>query len=144
MTEPGLSPNFPDYAPAPDLLTPTRNITHAHFQPGDQIVVIKGCVAGDLWGDSMRVVAPSWHTPTEENGWRLRNATGGAQSYLTAHPRYMVHLQRRCPDCLIYLRAMERYLLPRYAGYDGLVNCGWYSITPSGQLVHVDEVRNGR
>ncbi|MFE2942950.1 hypothetical protein ACFXKG_28415 [Streptomyces sp. NPDC059255] len=139
-----LPPNTPSFAPTPDPLTPVRDITHGHFQPGDQVVVLKGVVAGELWGDAMRVVAPSWHTTTDEDGWRLYDATGGAQSYTTAHPRYMVHLQRRCPDCLIHLRAMEDHLLPQHAGHEALVDCGWYTVTALGQLVHVADARSGR
>lgn len=136
-------PPTPVFAPTPDPLTPDRDITHAHFQAGDTVVVLKGAAGGELWGDAMRVVAPSWHTPTDEDGWRLRDATGGAQSYITAHPRYLVHLSRRCPDCLIYLRAMEDYLLPKYAEGEATVDCGWYTTTALGQLVHVADARSG-
>lgn len=127
----------------PDPLTAARDMTHQHFQAGDMVVVLKGVAAGELWGDALRVVAPSWHTPTDENGWRVRDATGGAQSYLTAHPRYLVHLSHHCPDCLIHLRAMEDYLLPKHTGAT-LVDCGWYTTTDLGQLVHVADVRDGR
>ncbi|MFF7947880.1 hypothetical protein [Streptomyces griseorubiginosus] len=132
------------FAPTTDPLTPDRDITHAHFQAGDTVVVLKGVAGGELWGDAMRVVAPSWHTPTDEDGWRLRDATGGAQSYVTAHPRYLVHLSRRCPDCLIYLRAMEDTLLTRFADRDELIDCGWYTTTSLGQLVHIADIRSGR
>ncbi|MFE3645891.1 hypothetical protein ACFXOM_33790 [Streptomyces sp. NPDC059169] len=139
-----LPPTTPAFAPTPDPLTPARDITHAHFQAGDQVVVLKGVAGGELWGDSMRIVAPSWHTPTDEDGWRLRDATGGAQTYITAHPRYLVHLSRRCPDCLIYLRAMEDHLLPKHNGHDTLIDCGWYTITALNQLVHVADARGSR
>lgn len=141
MSQPPPSPAF---ASTPDPLTPDRDITHQHFQAGDTVVVIRGVAVGELWGDSMRVVAPSWHTPTDEDGWRLRDATGGAQSYVTAHPRYLVHLSRRCPDCLIHLRAMEDALLTRFAGRDELIDCGWYTTTALGQLVHIADIRSGR
>ncbi|MFD5128961.1 hypothetical protein [Streptomyces olindensis] len=137
-------PPTPAFVPTPDPLTPARDITHQHFQAGDQVVVLKGVAGGELWGDAMRIVVPSWHTPTDEDGWRLRDATGGAQTYITAHPRYLVHLSRRCPDCLIYLRAMEDYLLPKYASRDQLIDCGWYTITALNQLVHVADSRGGR
>ncbi|MEU9734484.1 hypothetical protein [Streptomyces sp. NPDC048002] len=137
-------PPTPAFAPTPDPLTPARDITHAHFEAGDQVVVVKGVAGKELWGDAMRVVAPCWHTPTDEDGWRLRDATGGAQTYITANPRYLVHLSRRCPDCLIYLRAMEDHLLPRHAGVDALVDCGWYTTTALGQLVHIADARSGR
>ncbi|MFE1407829.1 hypothetical protein ACFW5D_30230 [Streptomyces sp. NPDC058770] len=133
----------PVFAPTPDPLTPDRNITHGHFQAGDRVVVLKGVADGELWGDALRVVAPSWHTPTDEDGWRLRDATGGAQSYFTAHPRYLVHLSRRCPDCLIHVRAMEDVLLPKYTG-DVLIDCGWYTTTALNQLVHIADARGGR
>ncbi|WP_055524874.1 hypothetical protein [Streptomyces graminilatus] len=137
-------PPTPDFAPTPDPLTPARDITHAHFQAGDQVIVVRGVAGGELWGDSMRIVAPSWHTPTDEDGWRLRDATGGAQSFVTAHPRYLVHLSRSCPDCLIYLRAMEEHLLPKHAGHEALIDCRWYTTTALGQLVHVADARAGR
>ncbi|WP_406357261.1 hypothetical protein OHB56_32945 [Streptomyces sp. NBC_01635] len=144
MTEPCPPPPPPAFAPTPDPLTPSRDVTHAHFEAGDQIIVLKGIAGGELWGDAMRVVAPSWHTPTDEDGWRLRDATGGAQTYITGHPRYLVHLSRRCPDCLIHLRAMEDHLLPKYAGQDALIDCGWYTTTALGQLVHIADIRSGQ
>ncbi|KUJ68697.1 hypothetical protein ACZ90_17630 [Streptomyces albus subsp. albus] len=137
-------PPDPVVALTPDPLTPDRDVTHAHFQAGDTVVILKGVAGGELWGDAMRVVAPSWHLPTDEDGWRLRDATGGQQSYVTAHPRYLVHLSRRCPDCLIHLRAMEDALLPKYPGDNALIDCGWYTTTAVGQLVHVADVRAGR
>ncbi|WP_435599800.1 hypothetical protein [Streptomyces sp. C10-9-1] len=137
-------PPDPVVALTPDPLTPNRDITHQHFQAGDTVVVLKGVAGGELWGDAMRVVAPSWHLPTDEDGWRLRDATGGQQSYLTAHPRYLVHLSRRCPDCLIHLRAMEDALLPKYPGEDALIDCGWYTTNAVGQLIHVDDARTGQ
>ncbi|MFF8386119.1 hypothetical protein ACF053_21060 [Streptomyces kanasensis] len=136
-------PSAPVFTPTPDPLTPDRDITHAHFQAGDTVVVLKGAAGGELWGDAMRIVAPSWHTPTDEDGWRLRDATGGAQTYITAHPRYLVHLSRRCPDCLIYLRAMEDYLPPKYTDGEAIVDCGWYTTTAIGQLVHRADARSG-
>ncbi|MDF9816729.1 hypothetical protein [Streptomyces sp. SPB162] len=139
-----LPPPIPAFAATPDPFTPVRDITHGHFQGGDQVVVLRGVAGGELWGDAVRVVASSWHTPTDEDGWRVRDATGGAQSYLTAHPRYLVHLTRRCPDCLIHLRAMEDYLLPKHTDANALVDCGWYTITALHQLVHVADVRGGR
>ncbi|MFE6780555.1 hypothetical protein [Streptomyces sp. NPDC057702] len=132
------------FAPTPDPLTPDRDITHAHFQAGDTVAVLKGVVGRELWGDATLVVAPSWHTPTDEDGWRLRDATGGTRSFITAHPRYLVHLSRHCPDYLIHLRAMEEALLPRFAGRDEVVDCGWYTITALDQLVHIADARSGR
>jgi hypothetical protein len=137
-------PPTPVFAPTPDPLTPDRDITHQHFQVGDTVVVLKGVAGGELWGDAMLVVAPSWHTPTDEDGWRLRDATGGAQSYITAHPRYLVHLSRRCPDCLIHLRAMEDALLPKYTDDNALIDCGWYTTTALNQLVHIADARSSR
>ncbi|MFD3910065.1 hypothetical protein [Streptomyces sp. NPDC058603] len=137
-------PPTPAFAPTPDPLTPARDVTHQHFQAGEHVAVLKGVAGGELWGDAMRIVAPSWHTPTDEDGWRLRDATGGAQTYVTAHARYLVHLSRRCPDCLIFLRAMEDHLLPKYSGHDALIDCGWYTTTALGQLVHIADARSGR
>ncbi|MET9294371.1 hypothetical protein [Streptomyces sp. NPDC003077] len=133
----------PPYVPG-DILTPEREITHQHFQPGDHVIILKGVADGELWGDAMTVITPSWHTPTDEDGWRLRDPDGGERTYITAHPRYLVHLSRRCPDCLIYQRAVEQYLLPRFAGTREVIDCGWYSLTHLNQLVHVDDVRGGR
>jgi hypothetical protein len=133
----------PPYIPL-DILTPGRDITHGHFSPGDHVVILKGVAGGQLSGDAMTVVTPSWHTPTDEDGWRLRNPSGGEQTYITAHPRYLVHLSRRCPDCLIHLRAMEDYLLPKLAGANGLFDCGWYSVTALNQLVHIADARRNR
>ncbi|MFI7102749.1 hypothetical protein ACIBK8_25715 [Streptomyces sp. NPDC050161] len=128
----------PPYVPA-DILTPDRDITHAHFRPGDQVVIIKGVAGRDLWGDAMSVVTPSWHTPTDEDGWRLRNPSGGDRTYLTAHPRYLVHLSRHCPDCLIHLRALEDYLLPKLSPTTTPADCGWYTLTALNQLVHITD-----
>uniref|UniRef100_A0AAU2K1A0 Uncharacterized protein n=1 Tax=Streptomyces sp. NBC_00049 TaxID=2903617 RepID=A0AAU2K1A0_9ACTN len=125
-----------------DAITPDRDITHEHFAPGDRIVVIKGVDDGILWGDAMTVVTPSWHTPTNEDGWRLRNPDGGARSFVTGHPRYLVHLSTRCPDCLIYQRALQDYLVPRFTDSKP-VDVGWYSITELNQLVHVADGRAG-
>ncbi|MEU6243985.1 hypothetical protein [Streptomyces sp. NPDC047024] len=134
----------PRLSPTPDRLTRDRDITHAHFKAGDQVIVLKGVVAGELWGESMRVVTPSWHTPTDEDGWRLRNPTGGQQTFVTAHPRYLIHLDGKCPECLIHLRAMEESVLPAFAGREDLVDCGWYTITELGQVVHVADRGAGR
>ncbi|MFI6012533.1 hypothetical protein ACIBAG_27560 [Streptomyces sp. NPDC051243] len=117
---------------------------HGHFRPGDQVVILKGVADGELWGDAMTVVTPSWHTPTDEDGWRLRDPNGGQQTFITAHPRYLVHLSRRCPDCLIHLRALEDYLIPKLAGAGAEVDCGWYSVTALNQLVHIADARGGR
>ncbi|MFJ2739684.1 hypothetical protein ACIO3O_08445 [Streptomyces sp. NPDC087440] len=144
MSQPCLPPNTPAALPIPDPITPARDITHEHFETGDQVVVLKGAAGGELWGDAMRVVAPSWHTATDEDGWRLRDATGGAQSFITAHPRYLIHLSRRCADCLIHLRAMEDYLLPKVTTRNEFIDCEWYAITHLGQLVHVNDARGGR
>ncbi|MGV9790848.1 hypothetical protein [Streptomyces sp. NPDC003435] len=135
---------LPARPPGHDPLTPDRDITHAHFRAGDAVIVLKGVAGGELWGDAVRVVAPSWHTPTDEDGWRVRDATGGAQSYVTAHPRYLVHLSRQCPDCLIHVRAMEDLLLPKHADRDELIDFGWYTTTALNQLVHVADARRGR
>ncbi|WP_282695198.1 hypothetical protein [Streptomyces sp. CC208A] len=132
-------PTRPGFAPA-DTITGNRDITHAHFAPGDQVVVIKGVADGELWGEAMTVVTPSWHTPTDEDGWRLRNPNGGAQTFITGHPRYLVHLSKRCPDCLIYLRALEDHLLPKVLG-EQPVDLGWYRVTDLGQLLHADDAK---
>ncbi|MQS09662.1 hypothetical protein, partial [Streptomyces alkaliphilus] len=134
----------PAFAPTPDPLTPARDITHSHFETGDRVVVIKGVAGAELWGDAMRIVAPTWHTPTDEDGWRLRDATGGARTYITGHPRYLVHLSRHCPDCLLHLGAMEKRFLPKYAGHNALIDCGWYTTTALGQLVHIADARGPR
>ncbi|MFH8991369.1 hypothetical protein [Streptomyces sp. NPDC017940] len=136
-------PARPPYVPA-DILTPERDMAHGHFRPGDQVVILKGVAGGELWGDAMTVVTPSWHTPTEEDGWRLRDPNGGQQTFVTAHPRYLVHLSRRCPDCLIYLRALEDYLIPKFADAGTVIDCGWYFTTDKNQVVHIADARAGR
>lgn len=56
-----------------------------------------------------------------------------------------MHLSRRCPDCLIFQRAMEDHLLAKYAGHpDAVIDCGWYTTTALGQLVHIADARSGR
>ncbi len=133
----------PPYVPE-DILTPERDMTHSHFRPGDQVVILKGVAGGELWGDAMTVVAPSWHTPTEEDGWRLRDPNGGQQTFVTAHPRYLVHLSRRCPDCLIYLRALEDYLIPKFTDAGTVIDCAWYFTTDKNQIVHIADRGNGQ
>ncbi|GHG50133.1 hypothetical protein [Streptomyces griseocarneus] len=56
----------------------------------------------------------------------------------------MAHLSRRCPDCLIYQRALKEILLPAYREATGIVDCGWYTATALNQLVHIDDARHGR
>ncbi|MGK4906427.1 hypothetical protein [Streptomyces albus] len=143
MTDSASPPNsgVPVLCHIPDPITPGRAITHRHFRPGDQVFVLKGIARGRLWGSSMCVVAPSWHTPTDEDGWRLRDPNGGQQTYVTAHPRYLAHARGRCPDCLIYLRAMEEQVLPAAPRDAELVDCGWYTTTALGQLVHAADTR---
>ncbi|MFI1652756.1 hypothetical protein ACH4XT_38305 [Streptomyces avidinii] len=132
---------MPEAAPRPtvpaDTLTADRDITHQHFAPGDRVVVLKGIAGDELWGDSMTVVTPSWHTPTNEDGWRLRDPNGGQHTFVTAHPRYLVHLNRRCADCLIYLRALEKLTVRKANPDSTAVDCGWYTLTALDQLVHV-------
>lgn len=75
-------------------------------------LVIHGVAGDSLYGDAFTVVASSWHSPTDEDGWRLRNPLGGQHTFVTGHPRYLIHLDRHCPDCLIHMRALEELLLP--------------------------------
>ncbi|GGP98972.1 hypothetical protein GCM10010215_25860 [Streptomyces virginiae] len=133
----------PVYLP-PDPLTPERDITHHHFRPGEHVVILKGAAGGELWGDAMKVVADSWHTPTDEDGWRLLDPNGGDRSYITAHPRYLVHLSKRCPECLMHQKALREYLVKRLGDDDEAVDCSWYSLTALNQLVHVADARPGR
>ncbi|GAA3212027.1 hypothetical protein GCM10020256_11170 [Streptomyces thermocoprophilus] len=94
----------------------------------------------------MRIVAPSWHTPppTRTDGDCVTPPGVPSPTSPLTPPRYLVHLSRRCPDCLIYLRAMEDALLTRFAGRDELIDCGWYTTTALGQLVHTADTRGGR
>jgi hypothetical protein len=132
------------WRPFLEPLTAQRDITHAHFAPGDTVVIPTGVADGRLSGDVMTTVAPSWHLPTDEDGWRLRNPRGGERTFITAHPRYMIHLSRHCPDCLIYRRALEDYVLPKVPVGSGSFDCGWYSLTHLNQLVHLADARGGR
>ncbi|MFE4632242.1 hypothetical protein ACFRJ1_02530 [Streptomyces sp. NPDC056773] len=135
----------PPYATPQDALTPNRDIAHGHFAPGDRVVIIHGVAGDSLYGDAVTVVAPSWHTPTDEDGWRLRNPLGGQHTFVTGHPRYLIHLDRHCPDCLIHMRALEELLLPRLSSADENteIDCGWYSLTALDQLVHVADAKQG-
>ncbi|WP_172381130.1 hypothetical protein [Streptomyces sp. MNP-20] len=133
----------PPYVPA-DTLTPEREITHRHFRPGDQVVIFKGVDGSELWGDRYKVVTPSWHLPTDEDGWRLYDPHGGERTYLTAHPRYLVHLSRLCPDCLTHQQALAAYLVPRLADTDEVVDCDWYAVNHLNQVVHVADSRGAR
>jgi hypothetical protein len=133
---PSRPPPAPILVPAPDPVTVVRDVTHGHFRPGDEVVILKGVSGDGLWGDPMRVVAPSEHAPTAEAGWRLRDPDGGKQTYVTAHPRYLAHVTGYCPDCLIYLRAMQAHLAPKVPERDVLIDCGWYTTTAGGQIVH--------
>jgi hypothetical protein len=130
--------------PPADTITPEREITHRHFAPGDQIVIVKGAFHGQLIGEEMTVVASSLHTPTEEAGWRLRNPRGGEHSYITAHPRYMIHTDRYCPDCSRYFRALSAALLPKMPDSDRSIDGGWYYQTALDQLVHSADIGSGR
>lgn len=123
-----------------DTITPRRDITHAHFAPGDQVMIVQGKAGRRLFGATMTVVTPSWHTSTDEDGWRLRDPAGGQRTFITGHPRYLVHLARRCGDCLLYLRVLEDYLLPRLPGQD-IMGFHWYSVTELNQLVHIADQR---
>jgi hypothetical protein len=136
---PEAEPHRLPYIPA-DTTTPDRDITHTHFAVGDRVVLIRGAVDGDLIGEEMTIVAPSWHTPTDENGWRVRNPKGGQHSYLTAHPRYLIHLERHCYDCTSYFRDLAEEVLPQITTAR-LTECGWYSLTTLDQLVHYRDIR---
>ncbi|BAU88008.1 hypothetical protein SLA_7142 [Streptomyces laurentii] len=132
--------NRPVYLPH-DPLTPQRDITHTHFRPGETVVIFKGVAGGRLWGNAVTVVAPSWHTPTDEAGWRVLDPAGGDRSYVTAHPRYLVHLSTGCPECLVHQKALREYLVPRIGTDEDPVDCRWYSLTALNQLVHVADSR---
>ncbi|MEC3997150.1 hypothetical protein VSR01_28075 [Actinacidiphila sp. DG2A-62] len=134
----------PPPRPPADALTPARLVTHEHFTPGDHVVIIKGAFRGELVGQEMTVVAPSWHTPTDEAGWRLRNPRGGEHSYVTAHPRYMIHTDRYCPDCTGFFRSLSQALLPRMPESQQTVDGGWYYQTTLDQLVHTADLGNSR
>ncbi|MGW2404055.1 hypothetical protein ACWCXK_05950 [Streptomyces sp. NPDC001739] len=135
---------MPDYSSPPtvsatDTATPQRVVTHEHFAPGDRVVVICGSADGDLAGEEMRVVAPSWHLPTGEDGWRLRNPQGGQRTFITAHPRYLIHLETLCPDCTGFLRKLAATLLPQLPKR-GVAQGGWYQLTALDQLVHTADL----
>ncbi|MGX1759920.1 hypothetical protein ACWIG5_23935 [Streptomyces lydicus] len=135
---------MPDYTSPPtiyvtDSATPQRGMSHAHFAPGDRVVVICGSADGDLAGEEMRIVAPSWHLPTGEDGWRLRNPQGGQHTFITAHPRYLIHLERRCPDCADFLRQLATTLLPQLPK-KGVAQGNWYQLTAPDQLVHIADL----
>ncbi|MFF3372099.1 hypothetical protein ACFYXF_03975 [Streptomyces sp. NPDC002680] len=132
------------WRPSLETVTARRDITHAHFAPGDQVVIPQRVANGLLVGDIMAIVAPSWHLPTDEDGWRLRNPAGGDRTFITAHPRYMIHRGHHCPDCLIHRRALEDFVLPKAPVTSRSFDCGWYTLTHLNQLVHVTDARGGR
>jgi hypothetical protein len=40
---------------------------------------------------------------------------------------------------------MEDLLLPKFTGHDNTaIDCGWYTTTALGQLVHIADARGGR
>ncbi|WP_058042199.1 hypothetical protein [Streptomyces roseifaciens] len=133
---------MPDSAPlsvhATDTVTPNRQVRHDHFAPGDRVVVIRGSLDGDLHGDDLTVVAPSWHTPTGQDGWRTRNPNGGTHTFTTAHPRYLIHVEQHCPDCVAFFRALAAELLPQLPKR-GCTEGDWYQFTALDQLVHRDD-----
>lgn len=133
---------MPDSAPlsvhASDTVTPSRQVRHDHFAPGDRVVVIRGSLDGDLHGDDLTVVAPSWHTPTGQDGWRTRNPQGSTHTFTTAHPRYLIHVEQHCPDCVAFFRALAAELLPQLPKL-GCTEGDWYRFTALDQLVHRDD-----
>ena len=122
-----------------DTVTPHRVITHGHFAIGDTVTVLCRVDDGEVSGEVMTIVAPSWHEPTKEDGWRVRNPRGGERTYLTAHPRYLVHVtesRRYCPDCSDYLSQLRRAVLSKLPA-TGVHDAGWYRITePANHLLH--------
>lgn len=123
---------------ATDTTTAHRAVTHGHFAPGEEVWVVRGSTEGQLLGTRMTVVAPSWHTPTDQDGWRLRNPGGGTRTFLTGHPRYLIHAERHCPYCLTYALALAAELLPQLPA-TGTVSGDWYLLSALDQLVHTSD-----
>lgn len=94
--------------------TPTycRTVPAGHFAPGDQVLIVLGSQGSSLIGDRFTIVAPYHHQITDIPGWRLRDDDGGELSFLTASPKYLIHLDRDCPVCARFFRQLKRWLLP--------------------------------
>ncbi|MGY4968333.1 hypothetical protein ACWGCC_03760 [Streptomyces nigrescens] len=126
-----------------DTVTPQRVMNHEHFAPGDRVVIICGSADGDLAGADLRIVAPSWHTPTGEDGWRLRNPQGGEHTFITGHPRYLIHIEPACPECARHLQRLSKALLPQLPK-KGVATGDWYQLTGLDQLVHTSDISERR
>lgn len=123
-----------------DTPTYVRRVARDHFAPGERVLIILGSQDGALTGDQFTVVAPSQHRATGSEGWRLRDDNGGEQSYLTAAPKYLIHLDRHCPACVGFFKELQRWVLPALPrrGY-ALTNS--YAVTDDAEIVHIaDEV----
>ncbi|KPI02850.1 hypothetical protein OK074_5000 [Actinobacteria bacterium OK074] len=127
---------------ATDSVTPKRRVSHDHFVAGEPVVVVRGSLDGELAADVATVVAPSWHVPTGEDGWRIRVQGGGERTFVTAHPRYLIHAGLPCPDCVAYFDALTRELLPQLPAH-GSTEGDWYGLTATDQLIHATDGPGG-
>ena len=123
-----------------DTVTLWREVAHGHFAPGDAVLVVRGSLDGSLTGDRFTVVASSWHRATGVNGWRLRDASGGEQSFVTAAPKYLIHIGRPCGECVDFFNALKEWVLPVLPEH-GAGETHSFTLTRDAELVHVaDEV----
>ncbi|TDC70274.1 hypothetical protein [Streptomyces hainanensis] len=123
-----------------DTMTFERSVLHDHFVSGERVLIIFGSLDGGLTGDRFTVVAPSWHTATRADGWRLRDDNGGERSYVTAAPKYLIHIEQDCLDCVTFFKQLKKWLLPVLPGR-GPGETHSYAQTGDGQIVHIaDEI----
>ncbi|MFD5320032.1 hypothetical protein [Streptomyces sp. NPDC127098] len=123
-----------------DTLTYERSVPHEHFTSGERVLIIYGSFDGGLTGDRFTVVAPSWHEITGADGWRLRDDNGGEHSFITAAPKYLIHIEQNCVDCVTFFKDLQKWLLPVLPSR-GLGETHSYTQTSDGQLVHIaDEI----
>ncbi len=119
-----------------DTSTYFRSVAHDHFSPGERVLIIRGSQDGHLTGASFTIVAPSWHQVTDTEGWRLRDHCGGETSYVTAAPKYLIHLDRDCTRCVGFFNQLKRWVLPALPRH-GQGETNSYTLTDAAEIVHI-------
>lgn len=125
--------------------TPTylRDVEHDHFRPGESVLIITGSQNGSLTGTQFTVVTPSWHASTGRDGWRLRDAHGGDISFVTAAPKYLIHIEQDCTLCVDFFGQLNRWVLP-VLPREGVGHTNSYSLA-DGEILHIaDEISAAR
>ncbi|WP_330821906.1 hypothetical protein [Streptomyces bugieae] len=85
----------------------------------------------------------SWHTPTDEVGWRLYGPNGGERPTSPPTPLPRPHLPpvRQLPDLPA---GPGDCLLPQISTAGDVIDCGWCWTHHLNQLVHVNGASGGR